>query len=135
MRLYLKKKTPDQIEFGIIYGGIAIVALCVGRLLPVLSIVPDCVFKGLTGVPCPTCGSTRSMVHLAHGDVMSAVAMNPLTALSMITALAYFIASIIMLVYDLPRVRYILSNREKNVMRMAAVMMLVMQWVYLIIQS
>ena len=56
MQLLLKKRSPDQIEFGIIYGGIALVILGAGWLRSVLSYAPDCVFKGLTGIPCPTCG-------------------------------------------------------------------------------
>ena len=134
MRLYLKKKSSNQIEFGIIYGGIALLILGVGRLLPVLSYAPDCVFKGLTGIPCPTCGSTRSVVHLAHGDILSALAMNPLTTLCLMAAIAYFISSLMSMAFDLPRINFLLADKEKNVMRAGAVMILFAQWAYLIVQ-
>ncbi len=134
MRLYLKKKSSNQIEFGIIYGGIALVMLGAGRLLPILSFAPDCVFKGLTGIPCPTCGSTRSVVHLAHGDILSALAMNPLTTLCLISAIVYFIASLMSVAFDLPRINVILADKEKNVMRAGVVMILLAQWAYLIIR-
>ena len=134
MRLYLKKKSSNQIEFGIIYGGIALVMLGAGRLLPILSFAPDCVFKGLTGIPCPTCGSTRSVVHLAHGDILSALAMNPLTTLCLLAAIVYFIASLMSVAFDLPRINFILADKEKNVMRAGVVMILLAQWAYLIIQ-
>lgn len=40
---------------------------------------PDiCIFKNLTGFPCPSCGSTRSVVSLFHGDPMAAININPL---------------------------------------------------------
>jgi Protein of unknown function (DUF2752) len=134
MRLCLKKKSSNQIEFGIIYGGIALLMLGVGRLLPVLSYAPDCVFKGLTGIPCPTCGSTRSVVHLAHGDILSALAMNPLTTLCLMAAIAYFISSLMSMAFDLPRINFLLADKEKNVMRAGAVMILLAQWAYLIVQ-
>lgn len=134
MRLYLKKKSSNQIEFGIIYGGIALLMLGVGRLLPILSYAPDCVFRGLTGIPCPTCGSTRSVVHLAHGDILSALAMNPLTTLCLMAAIAYFISSLMSMAFDLPRINFLLADKEKNVMRAGAVMILLAQWAYLIVQ-
>lgn len=38
---------------------------------------PDiCVFRRLTGLPCPGCGLTRSWVMLAHGDIARAFAFN-----------------------------------------------------------
>ena len=41
-----------------------------------------CLLKGLTGFPCPTCGSTRAVGRLAHLDLAGALAMNPLTTLA-----------------------------------------------------
>jgi Protein of unknown function (DUF2752) len=132
MRLFLKKRAPDQIEFGLLYGGIALVMLGVGRLHRVLSLAPDCVFKGLTGIPCPTCGSTRSVVHLSHGDILSAFIMNPLTTLCLILAVLYFIYSLVSAAFDLPRICFLLTNKEKNVVRAGVVLLLLMQWAYLI---
>jgi len=134
MRLYLKKKSSHQIEFGIIYGGIALLMLGAGRLLPILSFAPDCVFKGLTGLPCPACGSTRSVVHIAHGDILSALAMNPLTTLCLMAAIAFFIYSLMSAAFDLPRINCLLADKEKNVMRAGVVMILLGQWAYLIIR-
>jgi hypothetical protein len=37
-----------------------------------------CLFKSLTGLPCPTCGSTRAVGRLVHVDLAGAIAMNPL---------------------------------------------------------
>jgi hypothetical protein len=133
MRLFLKKRAPDQIEFGIIYGGIAVMMLAAGRLMPVLSLAPDCVFKGLTGVPCLTCGSTRAVVRLSHGDILPAFGLNPLTTLCLISAVLYFIYSLMSVVFDLPRISFLLTDQEKNVMRAGAVILLLVQWVYLII--
>ena len=134
MRLSLHKKTPDRIEFGIIYGGIALMIVAAGRFLPVLSLAPDCVFRGLTGVPCPSCGATRSMVHLSHGLVLSAFAMNPLTTLCLISAVAWFSASIVSAVLDLPRIGIILTTAEKQIVRAGAVILLFAQWAYLVIR-
>ncbi len=37
-----------------------------------------CVVKQLSGVPCPSCGSTRSVVSLLNGDLLQGLYLNPL---------------------------------------------------------
>lgn len=37
-----------------------------------------CFVKTVTGIPCPSCGSTRSMVELIRGHWLSALQLNPL---------------------------------------------------------
>lgn len=41
-----------------------------------------CLFKSATGIPCPSCGITRSVLLLAQGEVMPAVWINPLGILA-----------------------------------------------------
>ena len=36
-----------------------------------------CLIKQVTNIPCPSCGSTRSILSLLHGDVMEALYINP----------------------------------------------------------
>lgn len=42
------------------------------------SLLPACPFFSLTGLYCPGCGSTRCLHALAHFDLVTAWAMNPL---------------------------------------------------------
>ena len=37
-----------------------------------------CMIKYATGIPCPSCGSTRSAYSLLSGDLLSAIYINPL---------------------------------------------------------
>lgn len=131
MRFSLGKKTPHQIEFGLIYGVIALIMLGVARWPPILSLAPACVFKGLTGIPCPTCGSTRALVHLSHVDIVPAFLMNPLTTLALIGAVLYFLTSLITLAFDLPRIACLLTDKEKNIARATVAILLLAQWAYL----
>jgi len=41
-----------------------------------------CWFLGATGLPCPTCGSTRALLGLGHMEFASAFATNPLLVLT-----------------------------------------------------
>jgi hypothetical protein len=133
MRLFLKKRAPDQIEFGMIYGGIALLMLGAGWFLPLLSLAPDCAFKGLTGIPCLTCGSTRALMHLSHGNILSALGMNPLMALCLVSAVFCFFTGLMGALLKLPRISLHFTEKEKTFLRAGAIMLLLMQWTYLII--
>jgi hypothetical protein len=37
-----------------------------------------CALRNLTGIPCPTCGMTRSFCHIARGDLAGASRLQPL---------------------------------------------------------
>jgi hypothetical protein len=37
-----------------------------------------CLFKSATDLPCPSCGTTRSLVVLLQGDLFQALSINPL---------------------------------------------------------
>ena len=37
-----------------------------------------CLFKKITHLPCPSCGSTRSVAELLHGNITNAILINPL---------------------------------------------------------
>jgi hypothetical protein len=36
-----------------------------------------CLFKRITGIPCPSCGSTRSVLSILKGDFVGALLWNP----------------------------------------------------------
>jgi hypothetical protein len=54
-----------------------------------------CLVKALTGIPCPSCGVTRSLVALAAGDVAGALGANPLglLAAALLVALPVWMAA------------------------------------------
>lgn len=37
-----------------------------------------CIFKNITGYPCPSCGTTRSLIALFHGNFAEAIYNNPM---------------------------------------------------------
>ena len=57
----------------------AAAAVALAPLAPLFAtLLPACPLHLLTGVPCPSCGVTRSALHLAHGELLAALAVNPL---------------------------------------------------------
>ena len=131
MHIFLKQKDPGEIEFSIIYGLIAILALVSARALPLQEILPACLFRAATGIPCPSCGTTRALLHLAHGDIAGSLALNPLFSLAMITALILFFARSASLPFDRSRVTLIHTRREGTILRAGMAGLFLLNWTYL----
>ncbi len=80
---------------GVILGVLATGTLGLARVLdPTHLGFTMCVLKATTGVPCPTCGGTRALHHLAHFDVAGAWGMNPLVTLSVFALLPWMLADL-----------------------------------------
>ena len=56
-----------------------------------------CIFKNVTGLPCPACGSTRATLLLFHGEFLESILINPFGIITNILILC----SIIWLIIDI----------------------------------
>jgi hypothetical protein len=69
--------------------GAALALLVLAWALPPAAVAEGptvCRFKALTGLECPTCGLTRSVVSLAHGDARASVRWHPAGPLFVLAA-------------------------------------------------
>jgi hypothetical protein len=130
--IYLSKREPGEIEFGIIYGGIALFAIILARFIPLLSLVPGCAFRILTGYPCPACGTTRALIHFSQARFLPAFAMNPLAFIALVGCILFFFYSIITFLFDFRRFQISLSETEKDLVRKIAFAIVFLNWLYLI---
>jgi len=123
---------PDALPLGAVLLGVGLCAvLAVGFLnldrLPLTA----CMFKAVTGIPCPTCGATRAVGQLAHLDAVAALSMNPLIVLAGALVVPWGLADLALL----PRGRALrveFSPGAARVLRVAAVAAVVLNWVYLL---
>lgn len=93
---------------------------------------PRCVFHALTGVPCVTCGATRSFRSLLNGEIFSAILWNPLVALGAITAGILVGYAIVVALFRLPRARIReVSKGDLRWMRALVVTAVAANWIYL----
>lgn len=73
-------RLPRALPSALLALGAAATALLLSRVDPAApdTLLPPCPIHALTGLFCPGCGSTRALHALLHGDVVQAIAMNPL---------------------------------------------------------
>ena len=101
--------------------------LCVG--LP----APLCPFHALTGVPCPTCGMTRGIRCLLHGDPITAFLFNPLGMLILLGMALYLLYVVIVITAKLPRLRWEkLPPNKASMLSLGCGLLIAVNWAYLI---
>jgi hypothetical protein len=73
--------TADR-RLGLFWGAAALGTLLLGPLASrVAPSLPGCLFRELTGLPCPACGTAHAALALTRLDVAGAIAFNPLATL------------------------------------------------------
>jgi len=90
-----------------------------------------CTLKGVTGIPCPTCGATRALAHLAQLDLAGAFALNPLVTLGFAAVIPWALTDLVLLsrgrALDLE-----LSSRGARRLGLLAAAALALNWLYLL---
>ena len=93
---------------------------------------PICHFRKWTGVPCPTCGSSRMVEALLGGNFFEALQLNPLALLTLGLLASWAVTSTLRHLLGLPRLHLVLESWERTTLRIAVVAMIAAGWAYLI---
>jgi len=137
--------------YGIIYGSIAITLLTAMMIVPKQLVfrsnyqttnIPllqqpislnifTCTFKKITGIPCATCGGTRSTFYLSHLQFKQSLLMNPMVFLGFIGLLLWGIISLISIVFYKSKAMT-LALPGKRFMIILIIGGIIMNWAYLI---
>jgi len=88
-----------------------------------------CLFKRLTGFPCPSCGFARGGLCLLQGHIWQAWLYNPLV----FSALAVFFVTAGVRVVFARRLRIQLTQTERAIAWILAITILFANWVYVIL--
>ena len=135
MKIILDKKNKGYLQLGLIFGALTILGLISVRIAsPYLTHLPGCTFHNITGIPCPSCGATRSAVLLANGNFFNALKMNPLFLFFYIGLLAWGSFSLLMFCMG-KKISVKLSYLEARIIRWGAVAVILLNWTYLIIAN
>jgi len=134
--LWRPGKTPG-VDHELIWGSVGILALAMARFVPrQLMDLYVCPFRHFTGIPCLTCGMTRSFQHLVRLELGQAVALSPFGALFAVLTGLYVLYAIAVVAFPLPRVRVRVDNSFLRwTLRLGIPALLLANWVYMMIHG
>ena len=135
MKLRIKKTTVSEQFIGLAYACIGLIGFTLAQFdLFILRIVPRCTLKKLTGLPCPSCGATRSGIFLSRFNPLDSLLENPLYFFLYCALFFYGINALFGAVF---KMNLSLSYRHvpKKTTLILIALIIAANWIYLIIRS
>ena len=134
MRLLWRGRSANKPDHELIWLAFSAASIAGGAAWLALALPwPRCPFFAVTGLPCVSCGATRSAIAFLHGDCLSASRWNPLAFVAFCALIAFDLYAAIVLVGRMPRLRIVdWTITEKNAMRIMVISLLALNWIYLL---
>ena len=134
MRLLWRGRSANEPDHELIWFAVSVASIAGGAAWLALALPwPRCLFFAVTGLPCVTCGATRSAITFLHGDFLSALRWNPLVFVAFCALIVFDLYAAIVLVGRTPRLRIVdWTITEKNATRIMVISLLVLNWIYLL---
>jgi hypothetical protein len=134
MRLLWRDQSANKPDRELLWFAISVGSIAGGAAWLALALPwPHCPFFAVTGVPCVTCGATRSVIAFLHGDLLSAFRWNPLAFVAFCALLAFDLYAAIVILARMPRLRIVdWTTTEKNTARIMLISLLALNWIYLL---
>ena len=122
----------SDLFLGTIYGAIGLIGMSIALFFPqILHIIPPCKFYLWTGIPCPSCGATRSGIFLTHLDGKSALVANPFFFLVYLALFFWGINTIWGLIFK-KNLSLKMTTREQSKLKYSILMIIGASWIFTI---
>jgi hypothetical protein len=134
MRLRWRHRSAKEPDHELIWLAVSVASIAGGVAWLAMSLPwPRCPFFAVTGLPCLTCGATRSVLAFLHGDFLSALRWNPLVFVAFCALVVFDLYALIVVAGRTPRLRIVeWTSAEKNAARIVVISLLALNWVYLL---
>ena len=135
MQVLRRPLAPGETDHELIWLSVSVTSIGLAATWFALGLPsPRCVFHELTGLPCMTCGMTRSAIQFFHGDFLAASQWNPLVFAALCGLSIFNAYAFIVLATRAPRLRIALWTRaEKKYARIIVIAALALNWAYLLL--
>lgn len=138
MTLSIRVVRPGDVDHELLWSVVG--ALAAGAAWAMLRVRDPvfpvtCVFKAVTGMPCPTCGGTRAVEALAAGRFLEALWLNPMVTAVAAGWAAYAAYGFGAMAGAWPRVAVRLDTQECTVLRVIAGAAVVAGWMVLVAEG
>ncbi len=132
MKSYVESN-PAVSSIHIIWGPMAMLfVIAAGFFKDFLDLLPPCIFHRLTGIPCLTCGGTRSLVALSQFDIASSFLLNPMLLLFAVGIMAFSLFSLFSAVSKKGIIANF-SEGQKKALRVGIIGLFLANWAYLVV--
>jgi hypothetical protein len=133
MQVSFRRSDPNPTDHEFLWLCVSLASLAVAAAWFAMGLPwPRCVFHELTGLPCVTCGATRSAIQFFRGHFLAAWRWNPLIFMFLLGLTVFDIYAFFTLVTRTPRLRIAFRQVEKKYARQIVLTAFALNWIYLL---
>ena len=133
MQLVWRPLAPRELDRELLWLAVTLGGLLYATVWFALGLPwPICWFHALTGHPCATCGATRAAIAFFRGEFFGAFHWNPMAFFTYCGIALFDAYAVGVLITRSRRLRASFTSREKQILRVSVVIVLLLNWVYLL---